>query len=99
MVTAIVLVNCEVDRTPETAQALADLDGVREVYSVAGDYDLVAIVHVRDHEDLATVVTERIRKTAGVATTQTLIAFRTYSRHDLDELFSIGFDANTGQPD
>jgi DNA-binding Lrp family transcriptional regulator len=99
MVTAIVLVHCEVDQTPETAQALADLDGVREVYSVAGDYDLVAIVHVRDHEDLATVVTERIRKTSGVVTTQTLIAFRTYSRHDLDELFSVGFDASTGQPD
>jgi len=99
MVTAIVLVHCEVDQTPETAQALADLDGVREVYSVAGDYDLVAIVHVRDHEDLATVVTERIRKTSGVVATQTLIAFRTYSRHDLDELFSIGFDANAGQPD
>jgi DNA-binding Lrp family transcriptional regulator len=99
MVTAIVLVHCEVDQTPETAQALADLDGVREVYSVAGDYDLVAIVHVRDHEDLATVVTERIRKVAGVLTTQTLIAFRTYSRHDLDELFSVGFDTATGQPD
>jgi DNA-binding Lrp family transcriptional regulator len=99
MVTAIVLVHCEVDQTPETAQALADLDGVREVYSVAGDYDLVAIVHVRDHEDLATVVTERIRKVAGVVSTQTLIAFRTYSRHDLDELFSIGFDTSTGQPD
>jgi DNA-binding Lrp family transcriptional regulator len=98
MVTAIVLVHCEVDQTPETAQALADLDGVREVYSVAGDYDLVAIVHVRDHEDLATVVTERIRKVAGVMATQTLIAFRTYSRHDLDELFSIGFDDSTGQP-
>jgi DNA-binding Lrp family transcriptional regulator len=99
MVTAIVLVHCEVDKTPETAQALADLDGVREVYSVAGDYDLVAVVHVRDHDDLATVVTERVRKTAGVLATQTLIAFRTYSRHDLDELFSIGFDAETGQPD
>jgi DNA-binding Lrp family transcriptional regulator len=99
MVTAIVLVHCEVDKTPETAQALADLDGVREVYSVAGDYDLVAVVHVRNHEDLATVVTERVRKTAGVLATQTLIAFRTYSRHDLDELFSIGFDAEAGQPD
>jgi DNA-binding Lrp family transcriptional regulator len=99
MVTAIVLVHCEVDQTPETAQALADLDGVREVYSVAGDYDLVAIVHVRDHDDLATVVTERIRKVGGVLNTQTLIAFRTYSRHDLDELFSVGFDAATGQPD
>src|SRR5215213_8663553 len=55
MTTAIVLVICDVEQTPETAQRLADLDGVREVYSVAGDFDLVAIVHVRDHEDLADV--------------------------------------------
>jgi DNA-binding Lrp family transcriptional regulator len=99
MVTAIVLVTCEVDLTPETAQALADLDGVTEVYSVAGDWDLVAIVRVANHDDLATVVTERIRKVSGVATTSTMIAFRTYSRHDLEELFSIGFDARAGQPD
>jgi DNA-binding Lrp family transcriptional regulator len=76
MVTAIVLVTCEVDQTPETAQALADLDGVSEVYSVAGDWDLVP----------------------GVAATRTLIAFRTYSRHDLDRMFSVGFEA-AGQPD
>jgi DNA-binding Lrp family transcriptional regulator len=96
MTTAIVLVICDVDQTPETAQRLADLDGVREVYSVAGDFDLVAIVHVRDHEDLADVVTEHIRKTEGVAHTRTLIAFRTYSRHDIEELFSVGFEAESG---
>jgi len=99
MVTAIVLVTCEVDRTPETAQALADLDGVTEVYSVAGDWDLVAIVRVGDHDDLASVVTEQIRKVAGVAATRTMIAFRTYSHHDLDQLFSVGFEAGQGQPD
>jgi DNA-binding Lrp family transcriptional regulator len=82
MVTAIVLVTCEVDQTPETAQALADLEGVSEVYSVAGDWDLVAVVRVSDHDDLAATVTEHIR---------------TYSRHDLDQMFSVGFDA--GQPD
>ena len=95
MVTAIVLVTCEVDQTPETAQALADLDGVSEVYSVAGDWDLVAVVRVGGHDDLA--VTEHIRKVHGVASTRTLIAFRTYSRHDLDRMFSVGFEA--GQPD
>lgn len=95
MLTAIVLVTCEVDRTPETAQALADLEGVREVYSVAGDWDLVAIVHVRDHDDLAEVVTEHIRKVNGVTDTVTLLAFRTYSRHDLEALFSVGFEGET----
>jgi DNA-binding Lrp family transcriptional regulator len=99
MLTAIVLVNSDVDRTPETAQALAELDGVREVYSVTGEVDLVAIVNVRDHDDLATVVTERIRKTTGVASTRTLIAFRTYSRHDLDRLFSVGFERESGAQD
>ena len=99
MVTAIVLVTCEVDQTPETAQALADLDGISEVYSVAGDWDLVAVVRVGGHDDLASVVTEPIRKVAGVATTRTLIAFRTYSRHDLDRMFSLGFEASEGQPD
>ena len=67
MVTAIVLVTCEVDQTPETAQALADLDGVSEVYSVAGDWDLVTVVRVGDHDDLAATVTEHIRKVKGVA--------------------------------
>ena len=97
MVTAIVLVTCEVDQTPETAQALADLDGISEVYSVAGDWDLVAVVRVAQHDDLASVVTEHLRKVPGVEETRTLIAFRTYSRHDLDEMFSIGFES--GQPD
>ncbi len=92
------LITCEVDRTSETAEALADLDGISEVYSVAGDWDLVAVVRVGSHDDLAAMVTERIRKTHGVAATQTLIAFRTYSRHDLDRIFSVGFEA-AGQPD
>lgn len=92
MVTAIVLVTCEVDQIPATAQALVDLDGVSEVYSVAGDWDLVAILRVRDHENLATLVTERIRAIGGIAQTQTMIAFRTYSRHDLEQMFSVGYD-------
>jgi DNA-binding Lrp family transcriptional regulator len=99
MVTAIVLIICEIDQTPETAERLAELDGVREVYSVAGDFDLVALVHVGGHGDLASVVTEHIRKTPGVAHTRTLIAFRTYSRHDLDRVFSIGFEAEGADTD
>lgn len=92
MVTAIVLITCGVDQVPAAAQALVDLEGVSEVYSVAGDWDLVAIVRVRDHEDLAVVVTEEIRAVHGIAETQTMIAFRTYSRHDLEHMFSIGLD-------
>ena len=92
MVTAIVLVTCEVDQIPRTAQALVDLRGVSEVYSVAGDWDLVVILRVRDHDDLARLVTEEIRAIDGIAQTQTMIAFRTYSRHDLEQMFSVGYD-------
>jgi DNA-binding Lrp family transcriptional regulator len=99
MITAIVLIICDIDQTSETAERLAGLDGVREVYSVAGDFDLVALVHVRDNDQMAEVVTEHIRKTEGVAHTRTLLAFRTYSRHDLERMFSVGFEADGAAPD
>jgi DNA-binding Lrp family transcriptional regulator len=89
---AVVLIQCEIDEIPEAAQAIADLDGVSEVYSVAGEFDLVAIVRVGAHEDLARVIPGGIAKIDGVARTETLIAFQVYSRHDLDRLFSVGFD-------
>jgi DNA-binding Lrp family transcriptional regulator len=89
---AVVLIQCEIDEIPEAAQAIADLDGVSEVYSVAGEFDLVAVVRVANHDDLATVIPGGIAKVVGVARTQTLIAFQVYSKHDLDRLFSIGFD-------
>ena len=92
MITAIVLVHTAADRIPEAAQAIADLDGVSEVYSVAGEFDLVAIVRVANHDDLASVIPGGISKVDGVARTETLIAFQVYSKHDLERLFSIGFD-------
>jgi DNA-binding Lrp family transcriptional regulator len=92
MVTTVVLATCDIHRVPETAQAIADLPDVTEVYSVAGDYDLVIMVRVRDHDDLSRVVTEEIGKTEGIQRTQTLVAFKVFSRHDLDSLFSIGFE-------
>lgn len=90
MITAIVNINAAVDRIGEVAEAIAALDGVSEVYSVAGDVDLVAIVRVRQHDDLAEVIAGRLNKVAGVLATQTLIAFRAYSRHDLESTFSLG---------
>ncbi len=90
MITAIVLVDCATDSIPEVAQALADLPGVSEVYSVAGGVDLVAIVRVRQFEQVAEVIAGHISKTAGVINTDTHIAFRAYSRHDLEEAFAIG---------
>jgi DNA-binding Lrp family transcriptional regulator len=92
VISAIVLINAEVDRIPEVAQAIAELDGVSEVYSVAGDADLIAMVRVRRHEELADVIADRLNKVDGVTGTSTHIAFRTYSRHDLEAAFSLGLD-------
>ncbi len=92
MVHAVVLIQCEIDEIPEAAEAIAELEGVSEVYSVAGEFDLVAIVRVPNHDDLARVIPGGIAKVRGVVRTETLIAFQVYSRHDLERLFSIGFE-------
>lgn len=92
MITAIVHISAEVSQIPEVAQAIADIDGVSEVYSVTGPIDLIALVRVRSHEDIANVVADRINKVPGVRETETHIAFRTYSRHDLEAAFSLGLD-------
>jgi DNA-binding Lrp family transcriptional regulator len=91
VITAIVLIDCESESIPEVAQALANLDGVSEVYSTAGQVDLIAIVRVRQFDEIADVIAGSISKTPGVINTDTHIAFRAYSRHDLEEAFSIGY--------
>ena len=92
MITAIVMIDAATDSIGEVAQAIADLEGVSEVYSVAGDADLVAVVRVREFEQIAEVIAGRINKVPGVLDTDTHIAFRAYSRHDLEAAFSLGLD-------
>ena len=92
MITAIVMIDAATDAIPEVAEAVADLVGVSEVYSTAGDVDLVAIVRVREFDQVAEVIAGRINKVPGVLETETHIAFRAYSQHDLEAAFSIGFD-------
>jgi DNA-binding Lrp family transcriptional regulator len=92
VISAIVLINAEVDRIPEVAQAIAELEGVSEVYSVAGDVDLIAVVRVREFDQIADVIAGQLDKVSGVLDTTTHIAFRAYSRHDLEAAFSIGFE-------
>lgn len=98
MVTAIVLINANRDMINETAQKLVDLNGVSEVYSVAGAYDLVAIIRVGENERLAELVTEEMLKVEGIEQTMTLIAFKTYSKHDLERMFSIGLEEEGKKP-
>jgi DNA-binding Lrp family transcriptional regulator len=93
MITAIVMVSVETARIPEVAQQLADLEGVSEVYSVAGDVDLIVVVRVREFDQIADVIAGRLSKVDGVLHTDTHIAFQAYSRHDLDSAFAIGFES------
>jgi len=93
VITSIVLIKTSVDQIPEIAEKIAALDGVSEVYSVTGAHDLIAMVRVANHDDLADVIPGRISKVPGVASTETHIAFRTYSQHDLEAAFAIGLDA------
>lgn len=91
MITAIVLIKADVARIPETAAAIAQILEVSEVYSVTGEFDLVAMIRVRDHDQLADVIPGTVNKVPGVTHTETHIAFRAYSRHDLESAFAIGY--------
>ena len=90
MITAMVLIDVDAERIPEVAAEIADVPGVSEVYSVTGEVDLIAMIRVRQHDDLADVIADRLSKVSGVLRTQTYIAFRAYSKHDLDQAFDIG---------
>lgn len=92
MVSAIVLIECEKGKINQTAEALADLSGISEVYSVAGRVDLAAVIRVPNNEKLAEVVTSQMLAIPGITRTETLIAFRVFSRHDLEQMFSIGVE-------
>ncbi|HET7317854.1 MAG TPA: Lrp/AsnC ligand binding domain-containing protein, partial [Nitrospirota bacterium] len=88
MVTALVLLKVARDKVNSVAETLADMDGITEVYSVAGRYDLTVIIRVKDNDQLAELVTNHMLKVEGIQKSETLIAFRVYSRHDLESMFS-----------
>ena len=92
MVTAIVMVQAERQRIQETAQALAAVPGVREAYSVTGEWDIVAVLKLEHYEDLDDVVTGHLRRLGGIVRTQTMLAFRTYSGDLLDQGFEVGLE-------
>lgn len=90
MVSAIVLIECQKGSINQTAEALADMKGISEVYSVAGRVDLVAVIRVADNDQLAQIVTNQMLTIPAITRTETLISFRVFSRHDLEQMFSIG---------
>jgi DNA-binding Lrp family transcriptional regulator len=93
MVSAVVLLKCERNKINAVAETLADLKGISEVFSVAGRYDLVAILRVRTNEALANLVTNEMLQVDGILDSETLIAFKVFSRHDLESMFEIGFES------
>jgi len=92
VISAIVMIKVEVAHIPEAAQAIAEIEGISEVYSVTGNVDLIAVARVARHEDFADVIADRLNKVQGVLETETHIAFRTYSSQDLEAAFAIGLD-------
>lgn len=89
MVAAVVMIRAQREHIPTAAQAIADIEGVAEVYSVSGEWDLVAILRVPEWERIATVVTEHFAKVEGLDRTQTLVAFRVYSQRDVESAFDM----------
>jgi len=89
MVTALILINAEREKINEVAETLAGIQSISEVYSVTGDYDLVAIVRVKTNDEIADLVTQQLADVDGIEHTETMMAFRVYSRHDLESMFSL----------
>ncbi|MCE7989202.1 MAG: Lrp/AsnC family transcriptional regulator [Caldilinea sp. CFX5] len=92
MVTAVVLIKVARQQINDVAQKLVEMKGVAEVYSVGGRYDLVAIIRVNSNEKMADLITNQMLSLAGIENTETLIAFRAFSKHDLESMFSIGME-------
>jgi DNA-binding Lrp family transcriptional regulator len=92
VITAVVLITAERGAIPTVGEALAAVPGVSEVYSVTGEVDFIAMVRAREHEELAEIITKRVGQVPGVLRTHTHVAFKMYSRHDLEAVFSVGDD-------
>lgn len=92
MITAFVLIKTDATRIPESAQEICEIAGISEVYSVTGEWDLIAIAKVARHEDLADVIADKLSKVKSVTSTTTQISFRAYSQNDLDAAFSLGLE-------
>jgi DNA-binding Lrp family transcriptional regulator len=90
MVTSIILLTIERSQINEVAQQMADMEGISEVYSVSGNYDLVAIARVPSNDDLANLVTNKLHRIDSIINSETMLAFKAFSRHDLEAMFTVG---------
>lgn len=90
MVTSIILINTERTKINEVAEQLADMEGVSEVFSVSGKYDLIAIIRVKSNDDLANLVTKKLLSIDAILKSETMLAFKAFSRHDLEAMFTVG---------
>ena len=90
MVTSFILMKVERTKINDVAAKLVEIKGISEVYSVSGKYDLIAIVRVSSNDDLAALVTENLRNLESILKTETLLAFKTFSKHDLEAMFAVG---------
>ncbi len=98
MLTAVILIRASREGLRTLGPRLADVEGVAEVYTVTGEWDFVAIIRVRQHEDLARVVTERLTALEGISGTNTMVAFQQFSAHDLESMFGLGIDGQVDPP-
>ena len=92
MLTAVILIKASREGLSNLGPKLADVQGVAEVYTVTGEWDFVAIARVREHDELATVVTKELTKLDGIERTQTMVAFQQFSAHDLEAMFGLGIE-------
>ncbi len=90
MVTSIILINTERTKINEVAEQLAEMEGISEVYSVSGNYDLIALVRVKSNDDLANLVTKKLLSIDSILKSETMLAFKAFSRHDLEAMFAVG---------
>ena len=88
MITSIVMIKCEVGKVKSVAEKLVDLHGVSEVYSITGEWDILAVVRVKEFDSLAKVVSEEIASTPGISKTVTTLAFRCYSKHNMEKMWA-----------
>ena len=88
MITAVALISCKVGTVHQVAEALVDVEGVAEVYSISGPHDILAMIRVREYDALAGVVSERIAAVDGITHTETHMAFQCYSKHDMEQMWA-----------